>query len=418
MSETSSRRKWTVSAIVVLAAVVIVTLMMATRPEPPDAVTEERAWPIATVSVEPREHRPRLQLQGFLESPRTVTLKAAVEADVARIEQYEGESVLEDGLILKLDEADTRLALDQREGDVAELEAQQRIEQRRVESDRNELAIERELLELARREAQRLRDLSDQQHVSQSDLERANRELERQKLAVSSREFAVDTAEERLQQAEARLKRARAARDRAELNLQRTDIRAPFDARVASLETAPGDRVAPGTPLARIYALDHLEIRAQAPSAWLPRLRASMNNGDLEAKAHIDGETVPLTLSRLAGQAQRGQGGAQALFRVNGQDHDLVLGRFADVHVELSPEPDTYLLPFEALYETDRIYRVRNKRLAAVQVETRGRSPLPDGRPGVLVHSPQLQGEETILATQLPQAMDRLRVQITNPDES
>lgn len=400
--------------LVILAlAAALAWLLWATRPEVPAEPAEERTWPVSAVTVDKGSHRPLLRLQGFLESPRTATLTAAVNADVDAVTAREGDTVAEDDPLVRLDQRELRLALEQRRGEVAELAAQRRVEEQRAEVDRQELIWEEELLALLEREVARLENLSRDQFASPADLERAQQERTRQRLSVAERRFAVETAEGRLAQLDARLRRARAARDQAELDLSRARVEAPYDARIASVAVAPGDRVAAGEPLLTLYDRDALEIRATVPRHALGALRRARSGPGVEAVAEVDGERVPIRLSRFGGQAEAGQGGVDALFRVTGHGDDLVLGRFASLEVRLPPEPDTVVLPFEALYDADRVYRIRDGRMQPVPVERLGQVRRANGERGVLVRSPDLASGDRVVGTQIPQAMDGLRVRVT-----
>jgi HlyD family secretion protein len=388
-----------------------VFMLLATRPETVAEPVEERAWPVHVQPVTISAHQPVLNLQGFLEAPRGATLRSAVEGDVATVHVREGDRVEEGALLVELDDRELRLTLREREAEVAELEAQLALERRQVASNREELAIEERVLELAAGELKRLQDLAEQEFTPRADVDRAQRELEEQRLAVTSRMLAVAGADDRLSRLEAQLDRASALRDRAELDRQRGRIKAPFNGRVARLDVARGDRVMPGETLLAMYDLDSLEIRVTVPTAHLARLRLSAALDGSEAVATVDGQQVPVQLSRFGGQVDRGVGGVEALFAVT-EAEDLVLGRFATVWLRLPAEPDSVLLPFEALYDTHRIYRVIDDRMDALDVERLGEATLPDGRRGALVRVPDLRDGDLVVTTQLPQAMHGLRVRM------
>lgn len=75
--------------------------------------------------------------------------------------------------------------------------------------------------------------------------------------------------EPQLREAEAGLAAAEAAHDRARRNLERTEIRAPYAGRIRAKQVDVGQFVAPGTPLATVYAVDFAEIRLPIPDAEL-----------------------------------------------------------------------------------------------------------------------------------------------------
>lgn len=412
MSRVRTALRWLLPVVILGVAATVTALLVSTRPEVTAEPAREQAWPVTTVDVEVAAHRPVLRLQGFVESPATATLTAAVNADVTAVPIREGDTAAAGDALVRLDDEEQRLALAERDADVAEVRSQRRVEEQRVAMDRQELSWEQELLALFDREVERLEDLSRDQFASPSDLERAQQERTRQRLAVAQRRFAVDTADQRLEQLDARLERARTLRDRAALDLARTDLQAPFDARVAEVLVAPGDRVAPGEPLLQLYDLSALEVRATVPRHALGALRLAAAGAGVDASAEVDGQRVPVALSRFSGRADPGQGGVDALFGVTAGGEDLVLGRFASLELLLPPEPDSILLPFEALYDAGRVYRVEDDRMRAVEVQRIGQARLPNGERGVLVRAPGLSTGDRVVGTQIPQAMDGVRVQV------
>jgi hypothetical protein len=69
-------------------------------------------------------------------------------------------------------------------------------------------------------------------------------------------------------------------------------------------------------------------------------------------------------------------------------------------------------LPFEALYGLKRVYRLDGGRLVTVDVERVGELRLPDGSVQVLVRSPDLHPGDQVVTTQLPNAVNGLRVKL------
>ena len=398
-------------AILGLAAA-LAALLWLTRAEVPAEPVEERAWPVTTAEVTVAAHRPLLRLQGYVESPRVATLSAAVTADVAAVPAREGDTAPAARELVRLDDRELRLTLDEREAELVDLRSQREVEERRIRLDREEVTREQELLELLNREVARLQDLSREQFASPSDLDRAQQEQTRQRQALAERRFSVDTAEQRLEQLDSRLERSRALRDRAALDLTRIAVESPFEARIAEVLVAPGDRVGPGDPLVRLYDVNALEIRATVPGHGLVPLRLAMAGDGVEVRGTVDEQPVALDLSRFAGQAGRGQGGVDALFRVTAGGEDLVLGRFASLEVLLPAEPDSIVLPYEALYDAGRVYRVVDDRMEVVAVERLGQAYRANGERGVLVRAEALASGDQVVKTQIPQAMHGLRVRV------
>jgi len=77
-------------------------------------------------------------------------------------------------------------------------------------------------------------------------------------------------------QARSRVEIAQAGIDRATTDLQRTQIRAPFDGEVGSRRVSPGDRIDPDTELIRIDAVDTLKLAFSLPESAVSLARLGL----------------------------------------------------------------------------------------------------------------------------------------------
>ncbi len=107
---------------------------------------------------------------------------------------------------------------------------------------------------------------------AESEERRASKELARQRGLAESRvasDAQLDDAENAAEMAEASVREARAALSRAERDLERTEIRAPYDGRVRSESVDVGQFVSRGAPVATLYAVDYAEVRLPVPDEEL-----------------------------------------------------------------------------------------------------------------------------------------------------
>ena len=403
---------------VLILALSIVGFMIlrATGPEAPPPEAAERTWPVQGFRAEPGLHRPGILLNGRSASAQTASLRAAVEGEIEAVPARAGMRVEAGAELVRIDPREAQLLLTQREAERRELEGAVESEELRAGFDREALRRERQLLEIAERGLRRAQDLRQRDLGSEADVDAAREALERARLNVDSREQAVADAPMRLAQAEARLARARAAEDQAELDLERTTIRAPFDARIVEVDVAAGERARIGDPLLRLFALDDLEIRASIPEPLVPRLDALLDEGvPLPARAEVGGHTVEAELVRLEGETRPGEAGMRGIFEVTAGGRALPLNRFVELNLRLPEETDSLPVPFEALYGRDRVYRVKDGRMQSLQVERLGEFVTETGETMALIRHPDIADGDMLVATRLPNAVDGLRVEVEQP---
>ncbi len=402
--------------VVILAAGVggAVAVVKSKPPVQPIAI-EEKAWLIETVSIARAAHHPTLVLFGRVETPRTAKLTAALTADVVSVHVREGERVKTGQLLISLDQREAELLVRQRIAEEAEIRALVDIENQQHQNNQESLGRELKVLSLSRRAVKRAEDLANTNVGSKSQLDTARQEQEQRSMAVDARRTAIQGHASRIAQLEARLAKAQALRDRAQLDVDRASVAAPFDGPVSVVSVSAGDRVRPGVELLSLFDSNALELRAQIPTRHVATIRAALESGrDVVAQAEVDGRTVQARLNRLGARVARGSGGVDALFGVTEGSDDLPLGLTVELNVKLTAEENTIALPPPALYGGGHVYRVNGERIERVSVDRVGEKRDSSGN-FVLVRTDELQPGDAIVATQLPNAVDGLKVTVTTP---
>jgi multidrug resistance efflux pump len=411
-----TRRLWPL--LILAIAVAGFLILRATGPAAPPPQTSERVWQVRAIEVQLGTHQPSLELYGRIGSPQTATLRAATEGEIEAVYARAGDVVAAGSLLIRIDPAEAALALAQREADLQETEALLVSERLRAETDQRSLGRERQMLQIAQRGLGRAQDLKARNLGSDAELDAAQRTLEQAHVAVDAREQAVADAPARRALAEARSARAQAAVDRARLDLERTVLSAVTASRLVEIHVSRGERVRVGDPLIRLYPLDDLEIHASLPEMIVPRIQALLREGQpLPAAAVVDGHRVAADLVRLAGETRSGEAGIQAIFRVRPDIHPLPLNRFVNLRLRLPEQENSLAVPFEALYGTDRVYRVVDARLQGLQVERLGELQDDTGRTLALIRHPDLDDGDLLVSTRLPNAVDGLAVEVTLTSE-
>ena len=382
-----------------------------TRPEPVPVDAQERTWPVEALTVSLGEHVPLLPLYGEVVAPERVNLVAPIAARVAARPVSDGQRVVKGELLVALNEEDLLSPVRQAEAEVADLQAQLENERIRHENNRRLLTQERNILASANRQLERNRSLAGRNLTSQADVDAARDAVARAQLNVANRESAIAEYPSRLASLEARLSRARVVEENARRDLERGRIEAPFDGRVTGVDVAPGDDVAARASLLSLFPLDGLEVRALIPRRFQAELEAALDAGTPLVAVGEEGQR--LVLERLAGESD--PIGIEAIFAVKGQASGLRPGAMVTLQLRRPAVEDALAVPYAALHGADLIYRINaDNRLERQRVERLGEVRQQEGGRWLLVRAEALNDGERIMSTHLPNAVQGLRVEVTN----
>ena len=402
------------SLLILGAAILLFMILKATKPDAQVNPPKEPVFTVRTVTVHPSDKHPSLILYGTAVSPGRARLTAAVAADVQSVHALPGDDVPTGEPLIALNPAEADIALTQARASLQQAEAQVALDRDQRQNNQRALEHERQLLSLAERAVARAVRLHNKGLLSESDLDASKQKLQQQKIVVDQRRLVVRQADANTQQKMAQLASAEAQLQRAELDLQRTRILAPFDAAVIATHVAPGDRVSPGQALIDIYQRDNVEVRAQVPNRHVAAFARARRNGQrIEATAQYNGEQVAAQFLRLA--ASGGGGGQNAYFSV--ASADLSVDTSLSLEIALPAEPAAVAIPFNALYDLGRVFKVVDERLHSINVDNLGDFHDNGAANGysetqLLVRSAQIQDGDKIVVTQLPNAVTGLKVQV------
>ncbi|HDS1197835.1 TPA: HlyD family efflux transporter periplasmic adaptor subunit [Shewanella algae] len=235
---------------------------------------------------------------GTLERDR-IQLSAPVAEQIADIHVAEGDKVEAGQLLLQLDSRSAAARVAQRRAELAEAgarldELQQgaRVEERRAARAAIEAATA--AATEARLRYQRTRELFVAKVLGQAELDAAIAERDHTKALVEQAneqwlQLENGTRSEQLAQAEARVAAAAAALKAEEKALDDLSLRAPLASEVDILPWKRGDRVAQGTQLVALLALDKPYARVYLPQTAISKL----SRGD-KLEVCVDGVEQPL----------------------------------------------------------------------------------------------------------------------------
>ena len=156
-----ARRTWILLAIV-LGTLLASTGLIAFAPEPARRPVAAVVVPVTSLIVERRDVSPEVRLYGRVETPHAASLTALVAATVDTLHAREGDRVAAGDVLVQLDETDARLLLRRREADWAEARADREALQLAGADDRQVLAHQQALHQLASNKAERYRRLREQ----------------------------------------------------------------------------------------------------------------------------------------------------------------------------------------------------------------------------------------------------------------
>ncbi|MBI0397680.1 efflux RND transporter periplasmic adaptor subunit [Cyclobacterium marinum] len=228
--------------------------------------------------------------------------------------------------------------------------------------------------------------------LAQSDYEV---ELGRQDVAVKDYELIGDELSSKnqnlvlrkpqLEAAKANVKAAEAAVSQANLNLQRTAIRAPFDAHILTRNVNLGSQIAPASDLGRLVGISEYWIIANVPLSkinWLDIGEGKEGSGApvkiIHPSAWEDGQFREGKVSRLVGALDNQSRLAKVIVSVpdpllrerpNPEKPPLIIGTFVEVQIEARKLKDVVRLAKQYIRPGNTVWVLKDGKLEIRKVD-------------------------------------------------
>lgn len=322
-----------ICALVLLAGAGITVLIFSTEPSAQrETATRKTAMLVETVEVRRGTFRPAIVETGTVTPARDVRLSPQVDGVLVEVHpDFEpGGFIAKGETIARIEPADYENMLQMRKSELMQAETDLKLEMGRQE--------------IAKRDYQLFDDQLPEGDTS---------------LVLRQPQLAA---------AKVRVDAARAAVDQAELNLRRTRIASPFDARILTRDANLGSQVASGTALARIVGIDQYWVMATVAPGKVPFLEFPSKEGR-GATVHLRnrtswpaGTTRTGNLLRLVGSLEPQTRLARVIIEVpdplNRENTDsetppLLVGEYLEVRIEGKPIDNVVRLDRDYLRKND-----------------------------------------------------------------
>ena len=400
--------------IIILAAVAIFIVLKMSRQEQPVAEIKQKVWPIETLTIKLQSLSPVYTLYGTVESHSLVTASAPVSGVMETVAVKEGDEFETGQLLAAISAADIDIPFEVARADVADSEAQLKLQDLNYKANKERLQYEKDVLKIKQQDVKRNRDLIGKKLASQSALDQVREALTRQEFAVVGAELSVEENKVKVAQLEARVQKARANFEKAKINRSRGVVTAPYPGRIADVQVSVGDRVGANTSMLSFYATNSLELRAQVPVVHMPMVyQALQQQEQLIARYRFNQQEFDLKLSRLDGQAS--PSGVDAFFEIPDSLKVLRPGDLLEVRLFGQAINNSFALPYSAIYGSNRIYAVENGELKAITVSLLG-DTLANGKLWALVKG-EVPSGTVIATTHLSNAISGLKVSEVKTNE-
>lgn len=340
-----------ISLVILVLGAALVWFVFRTEPTAtrgPDTA-RETAMLVDVTTAEKGDYRPTITAMGEVRAARELTLSPRVAGQIVeQATEFTPGGMVEQGeMLVRIDPADYEATLQQRRSELRQARSDLDIEQGR-------------------------------QNVAEQEYELLGE-------GVASANQALIQRQPQLEQARAQVESAEAALRQAQLDLNRTRVTAPFNARVLSRDISLGTQVSTGEALGRLVGVDEYWIEATVPQSELAWLRFEERSGEAGAPATIrndsawpEGQRREGRLQRLVGELNEDTRMARVLITVQDPlalDADspdkppLLIGSFLSAAIEGREITDVVRLDRNHIRRDDAVWVMEDGELSIRDVE-------------------------------------------------
>lgn len=243
----------------------------AARPRP----TQSEGQPVRVLPLETIEVIPRTVGYGVVEAAQRWQAIAEVSGRAVAVHERleEGRVVQQGALLLRIDPAGFELERSRSEASAKAVRAQIAELQAREKSAAANLKIEQRVLELARRDLERVQRLFETGNASLTEVEDAERAVITAEKSVQSYKNTLAELPASRRVLSAQLEQQLAGVATTQIDLSKTEIVAPFTMRLREVNVSLHQVVTTGTVLVVGDAVGAFEIAARLPMGSLSQLR-------------------------------------------------------------------------------------------------------------------------------------------------
>lgn len=287
----SLSRQWLAVPPLLLAVIVAAVLIARRQTAGPEAV-QEVVRPMRVIHVKTLDVIPRALGFGTAKPGEVWQAVAEVRGRVVEVHPQlkAGAMIKQNEVLLRIDPNEYELMVAQTDAEIARVEAQLAELTVAEANDRASLEIEKAALAIAQTESQRIESAAQQNAASLTERDKQRRALLTQQQVVQRLQNALDLLPHQRRSLEAELAVKQADLRRQQLDIARTEIRAPFDCRLGDVELRLEQFLAAGQVLFEAHGTSMAEVEAQVPLDQL-RTLISQDHG-IQTPVMMNPETV------------------------------------------------------------------------------------------------------------------------------
>lgn len=372
-----------ICALILLVGWVGMNGLASLKQPPAEVKKEERAISVQTTTAVPQDHPVTITGYGQARALTEVTIAPEVSGRVVATHTTlkTGRVIPAGEMLFRIDTADFTAGLQEAKAGVSQWQNTVARLRKQLAIDAKRLKTLQRSAELAKIEFERVRRLFEMDRVgTHSGVDQAERVYNSAADQADQMAQAVSLYPMQIREAESALLSAQARLAMAETNLARCEVRAPFTARIKSVNLEAGQYVTPGQPV--LILADDTVLEIQVPldsrdarnwlqfdeaadsrqaSAWFAGLKpvacmirwtedkaGSAWTGTLNRVVEFDQQTRTLTVAvRITAEAATG-GGRRSL--------PLVEGMFCAVEIPGRTLHDVVRLPRQAVTFENKVY--------------------------------------------------------------
>jgi len=374
----------------------VALLLMALRTPPPRSPRASEATFVEVVIVHPSSDQRQISVFGTVQAHREVMLQPEVSglAVAQHVDLIEGGVIAEGEVVLQIDPREYRLGVEQQRASLISAESALKLEQGR-------------------------------QVVAKQEWELLAPDIE---VTPASKSLAL--REPYLEETRAAVLAARSNLERAELDLERTAIRAPFNALVLSEDVEVGQHLTSQKVVATLVDIDRFDVLVSVPAQFLPHVRLPRADGTSGARARVvqslgngDAALFEGRVTRLLGDVDPHGRMARVLIAVSDpmglqtqagaepQRTPLLLGAYVRTEIEGEVVHDVYALPHRCLREGNHVWIMNGEQ----RLEIRSVEIISDREGFVLVRG-ELSDGDRVVTSALPVALPGMELRSTRKE--